>query len=131
MPSTRPCTLGRNDSLAGDTENLRLDDPALSTSSAGRGTPMGIEGPLSREELAKSDAYWRAANYLSVGQIYLYDNPLPERTAHRPARQAAAPRPLRVDAGSEFRLRATQPRVQGPRFERDLYRRAGSRRPRA
>jgi len=22
------------------------------------------------------DAYWRAANYLSVGQIYLYDNPL-------------------------------------------------------
>ncbi|WP_333420812.1 hypothetical protein [Microcoleus sp. herbarium8] len=24
----------------------------------------------------KIDAYWRAANYLSVGQIYLYDNPL-------------------------------------------------------
>jgi xylulose-5-phosphate/fructose-6-phosphate phosphoketolase len=24
----------------------------------------------------KLDAYWRAANYLSVGQIYLYDNPL-------------------------------------------------------
>ena len=22
------------------------------------------------------DAYWRAANYLSIGQIYLYDNPL-------------------------------------------------------
>ena len=37
---------------------------------------MGIKGPLSREELAKIDAYWRAANYLSVGQIYLYDNPL-------------------------------------------------------
>jgi len=32
--------------------------------------------PLSREELRKMDAYWRAANYLSVGQIYLYDNPL-------------------------------------------------------
>ena len=28
------------------------------------------------EELRKIDAYWRAANYLSVGQIYLYDNPL-------------------------------------------------------
>ena len=27
-------------------------------------------------ELQKIDAYWRAANYLSVGQIYLYDNPL-------------------------------------------------------
>ena len=26
--------------------------------------------------LASIDAYWRAANYLSVGQIYLYDNPL-------------------------------------------------------
>jgi xylulose-5-phosphate/fructose-6-phosphate phosphoketolase len=32
--------------------------------------------PLSPEELRKIDAYWRAANYLSVGQIYLYDNPL-------------------------------------------------------
>lgn len=31
---------------------------------------------LSREEVRKMDAYWRAANYLSVGQIYLYDNPL-------------------------------------------------------
>ena len=28
------------------------------------------------EELALIDAYWRAANYLSVGQIYLLDNPL-------------------------------------------------------
>ena len=32
--------------------------------------------PLSPELLHKIDAYWRAANYLSVGQIYLYDNPL-------------------------------------------------------
>ena len=31
---------------------------------------------LSDKELALTDAYWRAANYLSVGQIYLYDNPL-------------------------------------------------------
>jgi xylulose-5-phosphate/fructose-6-phosphate phosphoketolase len=36
-------------------------------------------GPLSPEILAKMDAYWRAANYLSVGQIYLKDNPLLER----------------------------------------------------
>jgi hypothetical protein len=33
-------------------------------------------GPLSPELLGKINAYWRAANYLSVGQIYLYDNPL-------------------------------------------------------
>ena len=32
--------------------------------------------PLSPEELRKTHAYWRAANYLSVGQIYLYANPL-------------------------------------------------------
>jgi xylulose-5-phosphate/fructose-6-phosphate phosphoketolase len=31
---------------------------------------------LSAEELADIDGYWRAANYLSVGQIYLLDNPL-------------------------------------------------------
>ena len=31
---------------------------------------------LSDKERALVDAYWRAANYLSVGQIYLYDNPL-------------------------------------------------------
>jgi xylulose-5-phosphate/fructose-6-phosphate phosphoketolase len=31
---------------------------------------------LSRSERSLIDAYWRAANYLSVGQIYLYDNPL-------------------------------------------------------
>jgi xylulose-5-phosphate/fructose-6-phosphate phosphoketolase len=32
--------------------------------------------PSSADELKRMDAYWRAANYLSVGQIYLYDNPL-------------------------------------------------------
>ncbi len=32
--------------------------------------------PLSDSELRKMNAYWRAANYLSVGQIYLLDNPL-------------------------------------------------------
>ncbi|HQT89675.1 MAG TPA: phosphoketolase family protein [Acidiphilium sp.] len=33
-------------------------------------------GATSADELIKMHAYWRAANYLSVGQIYLYDNPL-------------------------------------------------------
>jgi xylulose-5-phosphate/fructose-6-phosphate phosphoketolase len=31
---------------------------------------------LSQDDLRRMDAYWRAANYLSVGQIYLLDNPL-------------------------------------------------------
>src|SRR5438552_6916910 len=39
--------------------------------------------PLSRDLLDKMHAYWRAANYLSVGQIYLYDNPLLQRPLKR------------------------------------------------
>ena len=35
-----------------------------------------MTNPLSSEMLQKMNAYWRAANYLSVGQIYLFDNPL-------------------------------------------------------
>src|SRR3954449_4830442 len=35
--------------------------------------------PLDDRELQLIDAYWRAANYLAVGQIYLLDNPLLER----------------------------------------------------
>src|SRR4030088_1645208 len=37
--------------------------------------------PLDADELRVIDAYWRAANYLSVGQIYLLDNPLCDRPA--------------------------------------------------
>lgn len=39
--------------------------------------------PLSGETLARVDAWWRAANYLSVGQIYLLDNPLLAEPLHR------------------------------------------------
>ena len=41
--------------------------------------------PLPPDELRQIDAYWRAANYLSIGQIYLFDNPLltePLRVEH-------------------------------------------------
>jgi len=39
--------------------------------------PLRISNqPLASEDLRKMDAYWRAANYLSIGQIYLYANPL-------------------------------------------------------
>ncbi len=41
------------------------------------GAPAGAsQSPLSPELLGRMDGYWRAANYLSVGQIYLFDNPL-------------------------------------------------------
>ncbi|WP_454062040.1 phosphoketolase family protein [Candidatus Nitrospira salsa] len=39
-----------------------------------------MSNPLSKKELDLIDAYWRAANYLSIGQIYLYDNPLLKKT---------------------------------------------------
>ena len=48
-----------------DLERKTLDSGKASTT-----------GPLSADELRKMHAYWRAANYLSVGQIYLMDNPL-------------------------------------------------------
>jgi len=40
-------------------------------------------GPLSAEEVQKLDAYWRASNYLSVGQIYMMDNPLLKKPLKR------------------------------------------------
>jgi xylulose-5-phosphate/fructose-6-phosphate phosphoketolase len=48
-------------------------------------TKAPTTAPLEPEELRRIDAFWRAANYLSVGQIYLLDNPLlrePLRAEH-------------------------------------------------
>ena len=42
-------------------------------------TEASAATPLTPEMLRRIDAYWRATNYLSVGQIYLYDNPLLRR----------------------------------------------------
>src|SRR5262245_30666275 len=42
----------------------------------GNGNGKHAQEPLSPALLKKMDAYWRASNYLSVGQIYLYANPL-------------------------------------------------------
>ena len=42
----------------------------------GQLAPVPTPESLDEEELRRIDAYWRAANYLSVGQIYLLDNPL-------------------------------------------------------
>src|SRR5712664_2743932 len=56
-----------------------------SVAHTGSAKPHESKRPLSQEELRKMHAYWRAANYLSVGQIYLYANPLlqePLKLAH-------------------------------------------------
>ena len=77
---------------------------------------------LDAEELRRLDAYWRAANYLSVGQIYLLDNPLLREPLAARARQAAAARALGHDAGAELRLRAPEPADPRARPRRALRR---------
>jgi len=57
---------------------------AIESPTAVRETPQPAPaGPLSAELLAKMHRYWQAANYLTVGQIYLQENPL-LRDALRP-----------------------------------------------
>ena len=74
------------------------------------------------------DAYWRAANYLSVGQIYLLDNPLLRKPFEARAHQAAAARPLGHDARTQLHLRAPESRDRGAGPRRDLSRGARPRR---
>ncbi|GGA60299.1 phosphoketolase family protein [Sphingomonas psychrolutea] len=51
---------------------------ALDTIERDIADPIGAVGPLSPDMLRRMHGYWRAANYLSVGQIYLRENPLLE-----------------------------------------------------
>jgi xylulose-5-phosphate/fructose-6-phosphate phosphoketolase len=55
-------------------------DIALSTAVTANGTKRAEaavpKGPLTPEILAKMNRYWHAANYLCIGQIYLFENPL-------------------------------------------------------
>ena len=53
---------------------VRIDDRTTQESGS-----VSATQPLSPEQLELINAWWRAANYLSVGQIYLLDNPLLER----------------------------------------------------
>ena len=79
--------------------------------------------PLSDKERALIDAYWRAANYLSVGQIYLYDNPLLKQIPDQGSHQATSPGPLGNNTGSELHLRSSEPGDQEARPGHDLHHR--------
>ena len=86
---------------------------------------------MDEHELRLIDAYWRAANYLSVGQIYLLDNPLlrePLRPEHVKPRLLGH---FGTTPGPEPDLGAHEPRDQGPRPRRDLRHRPRARRTRA
>ena len=90
------------------------------------GVPAG--GLLDDDEVAALDRWWRAANYLAVGQIYLLDNPLLERRADARGHQAPAARPLGHHAGAEPGLHPPQPADPRARRRRDLPRRTRPRR---
>ena len=65
------------------TSNIATGVPALSAYGKARSSVTGAT--LGADELDKTDAYWRACNYLSLGMIYLLDNPLltePLRSEH-------------------------------------------------
>ena len=64
---------------------------------------------LSPELLQRMNAYWRAANYLSVGQIYLYDNPLLKEPLKLSHVKPPGGRTLGYDARPKFHLRASEP----------------------
>ena len=77
-------TLKHNGELAGKdkagTRPVFLFDPALSTAIAANGKRAASvpvpDGPLTPDALDKLHRYWCAANYLCIGQIYLFENPL-------------------------------------------------------
>ncbi len=58
-----------------EADTTRIDGTETDTT-RNDATQMEDDAPLGDDELRLIDAYWRAANYLSVGQIYLLDNPL-------------------------------------------------------
>lgn len=64
---------------------------------------------LSPELLQKMDAYWRAANYLSVGQIYLYDNPLLREPLKLSHVKPLVVEHLGTTTKGEFHLRTLEP----------------------
>jgi xylulose-5-phosphate/fructose-6-phosphate phosphoketolase len=81
-PKTQTPVVGTNVSTAvadARARNRNADaGPAVKSEGLIITSKTPVAGPLSVDLLLKMNAYWRAANYLSVGQIYLKDNPLLE-----------------------------------------------------
>jgi len=76
--------------LTEPTDGFNLDRAKHLRAAVPRAISRGAQAPLSADELRKLDAYWRASNYLSVGQIYLLGNPLLREPLKRGAHQAQA-----------------------------------------
>ena len=74
-----PRSFSKNFDQTGNSSGF-IFDVTLSTAIAASGkveaqAPVP-KGPLSPDLLDKMNRYWRAANYLCIGQIYLFENPL-------------------------------------------------------
>ncbi len=122
-PATRPRRRGRmTRGVSMTTQTTAAADPVAWS--------RRPDEPLTDETLARVDAWWRAANYLSVGQIYLLDNPLLREPLTTRPRQAAPARPLGHDARAELPLRAPQPRDPRAAAVDPLRHRPRPRRPR-
>jgi phosphoketolase len=80
--------------------------PALSSSA--EYFPM-TSPTLTAEQRNDINAYWRASNYVSVGQIYLYDNPLLRKPLTLAHVKPPGGQSLGDDAGTELHLRASEP----------------------
>ena len=55
---------------------MKKPEKVSSNSTLKSSTRLSRKPPLSKDELNRLDAWWRASNYLAVGQLYLWDNPL-------------------------------------------------------
>ena len=92
---------------------------------------VGERMPLSENELGLTNAYWRAANYLSVGQNLPPRQPAIARATEARARKAEAPRALGDHTGYQLRLHPHEPRDTELGPGRRLRDRPGPRRPAA
>jgi xylulose-5-phosphate/fructose-6-phosphate phosphoketolase len=70
-----PAALGA-DTSGGDTSADNISTGTGETRGPTAYVLAEVPGPLTADEMRRMDAWWRAANYLAVGQIYLQDNPL-------------------------------------------------------
>nr|WP_261341189.1 hypothetical protein [Fimbriiglobus ruber] len=76
MPMRVPTDEQRKTDPAGNRTSATSTDRQALPESSNHNSTGGNREPLTPDLLRKIDAYWRAANYVSVGQIYLCDNPL-------------------------------------------------------
>ena len=108
------------------TSTPTADSEVLALSAYGKARSTIQGAPLSADELRKTIAYWRACNYLSLGMIYLYDNPLlrePLRVEHIKNRLLGH---WGSSPGLVLPLHPSQPPDQEIRSGHDLPGRAGT-----